>query len=104
MAKPRIPKEGDIFYIPNFYDNVLMWYRVLGVQRFAGDKTRAMVFFEYIKENYSAKEVITSEALREQSKDYLSPETLKQVIIRMRKQGLLLAVDRGKYIRGDVKE
>ena len=50
MAKPRIPKEGDIFYIPNFYDNVLMWYRVLGVQRFAGDKTRAMVFFEYIGE------------------------------------------------------
>jgi len=43
-------------------------------------------------------------ALREQSKDYLSPETLKQVIIRMRKQGLLLTVDRGKYIRGDVKE
>lgn len=50
MAKPRIPKEEDIFYIPNFYDNVLMWYRVLGVQRFAGDKTRAMVFFEYIGE------------------------------------------------------
>ena len=37
-------------------------------------------------------------------KDYLSPETLKQVVIRMRKQGLLLTVDRGKYIRGDTKD
>ena len=37
-------------------------------------------------------------------KDYLSPETLKQVVIRMRKQGLLLTVDRGKYIRGDTMD
>lgn len=66
--------------------------------------TKLEMLWNWIKENYSAKEVITSEALREQSKDYLSPETLKQVIIRMRKQGLLLTVDRGKYIRGDVKE
>ena len=66
--------------------------------------TKLEMLWNWIKKNYSAKEVITSEALREQSKDYLSPETLKQVIIRMRKQGLLLTVDRGKYIRGDVKE
>lgn len=66
--------------------------------------TKLETLWNWIKENYSTKEVITSEALREQSKDYLSPETLKQVIIRMRKQGLLLTVDRGKYIRGDVKE
>lgn len=66
--------------------------------------TKLKMLWNWIKKNYSAKEVITSEALREQSKDYLSPETLKQVIIRMRKQGLLLTVDRGKYICGDVKE
>lgn len=66
--------------------------------------TKLKMLWNWIKENYSAKEVITSEALREQSKDYLSPETLKQVIIRMRKQGLLLTVDRGKYIRGDTKD
>lgn len=66
--------------------------------------TKLETLWNWIKENYSAKQVITSKALREQSKDYLSPETLKQVIIRMRKQGLLLTVDRGKYIRGDVKE
>ena len=66
--------------------------------------TKLDMLWNWIKENYSAKEVITSEALREQSKDYLSPETLKQVIIRMRKQGLLLTVDRGKYIRGDTKD
>lgn len=66
--------------------------------------TKLNMLWNWIKENYSANEVITSEALREQSKDYLSPATLKQVIIRMRKQGLLETVARGKYIRRDVKE
>ena len=66
--------------------------------------TKLEMLWNWIKENYSAKQVITSKALREQSKDYLSPETLKQVVIRMRKQSLLVTVDRGKYIRGDAKD
>lgn len=53
MGVPKIPEEEDLVFVPNFYENVVFSYRVVGTQLLYGDENIAEVFLAgMVEEKY----------------------------------------------------